>query len=289
MESRRCSIKRTARIGILMSIPFLLGFFIFYIIPFIISISYTFTTGRSAFAGLRNYMDVFASSAFRLAAWNTVRFIFIGVPLAMASSLCISLLLYRRFRGSRIFRTILLSPMIIPVASIAMFMQVFFADGGIVNSILTTVGIPVQQWLSSDWAFVLLVMLYIWKNIGYNMVLILAGLKAIPRELLEIAALEGANRQQTLFYVTLPMLRPTLFFVIVISIVNVFKSFREAFILGGEIPHKSIYMLQHFINNNFAGLNYSRLSVAAFIIFIALALLVLWLYRINQKLHYEMK
>ncbi|NLM61129.1 MAG: sugar ABC transporter permease [Clostridiales bacterium] len=272
-----------------MASPFLLGFFIFYIIPFIISISYTFTTGRFAYAGFKNYLDVFASSAFRLAAWNTIRFILIGVPLAMVSSLFISLLLYRRFYGSQIFRTILLSPMIVPVASIAMFIQVFFADGGIVNSFLTTVGIPVQQWLGSDWAFVLLIILFIWKNIGYNMVLILAGLKAIPGELIELAALEGANRRQTLLYVTLPMLRPTLFFVTVISIVNVFKSFREAFILGGEIPHKSIYMLQHFINNNFAGLNYSRLSVAAFLIFIVLALLVLCLYRVNSKLQYEMK
>ena len=287
-EREGCCIKRNSRVGLWFALPFLCGFFLFYIIPFAVSITYTFQTGRNEFAGLSNYRSVFASSAFQLAAINTGRFILVGVPLVVAVSLMLSLLLFRNFSGSALFRTIFLSPMVMPVASVAMLVQVFFSDKGVTNSILSLLGIPVQSWIQSDWAFVLLILLYIWKNAGYNLVLFLAGLKSISHEYFEIAMLEGATGWDTFRYVTLPMLRPSLFFVLVISVVNTFKSFREAYLLGGDIPHKSIYVLQHFINNNFSGLNYVRVSVAAFIVFVVLAALVFCLYKGNRRVSEEL-
>ena len=271
--------------GIAFASPFLVGFALFFIIPFLISIWYTFTfgTGGTAFVGLANYVSVLQSQAFQLAAWNTFRFIVIGVPLIMVVSILFSLLLQYAFAGSSFFRSLFLYPMVLPIASTVMIFQIVFAESGLLNSLLSACGVPIQNWLNSDYAFSVLVFLYVWKNCGYNMVLLLAGLNAIPQDLYESAALEGATGWRAFRYVTLPLIRPTLFFVFVISIINSFKSFREAFLLNGTMPHPSIYMLQHFMNNNFSNLNYQRLSVAALLTFLVIFFCVFLLFRRSKK------
>lgn len=128
----------------------------------------------------------------------------------------------------------------------------------------------VSSWLQSDYAFVVLLLLYVWKNCGYNIILISTGLSSIPQEYYENADAEGANGWQKFRRITLPLMFPNFFFVTVISIVNAFKVFREAYLLAGDTPHSSIYMLQHFMNNNFFNLNYQRLSVAALTVFLVI-------------------
>ena len=113
--------------------------------------------------------------------------------------------------------------------------------------------------------------------------LFLAGLSAIPREYREAAASDGASYWQTLRYITLPLMTPTFFFILIVSIINSFKSFREAYLLGGATPHESIYMLQHFMNNNFQNLSYQRLSVAALLVFLVIFALVLVLFRLKAR------
>lgn len=271
--------------GTLFFLPFFIGFVVFYIAPFIVSFgkSFTFGVGRTKFVGLSNYTDVLGSEAFQLASYNTARFIGIGVPLIMLLSTIFALMLQKKFYGSSLFRSIFLLPLVVPVASTVMVIQIIFADNGIINAALAASGISVSSWLHSDRAFAVLVLLYIWKNCGYNMVLVLSGLSAIPNDFYEAADSEGATSFQKFTKITLPIMMPTFFFVFVISIVNSFKSFREAFLIGGDRPHKSIYMLQHFMNNNFANLNYQRLSVAAFILFFVIFMLVFILFQFRRK------
>lgn len=271
--------------GVLFAVPFLIGFIFFFIAPFIISVFYTFTFGTSGggFVGAKNYIDVLGSAAFKLAAWNTFRFILIGVPLIMGLALVFSLLLHKKFGGSGFFRSVFLFPMVIPIASTVMVFQLLFADSGIINTVLALMGIPLVEWLQSDAAFGILIGLYIWKNCGYNMILLLAGLNSIPPEYYEVSGIEGATKRQAFFYITMPLMTPTFFFVFVISIVNSFKCFREAFLIGGSMPHTSIYMLQHFMNNNFQNLNYQRLSVAALIIFLVIFGFIFILFKLRKK------
>lgn len=272
--------------GILFASPFLIGFCVFFVAPFLVSIFYTFTygTGGTNFVGLKNYIDVLNSSAFKLASFNTFRFILIGVPLIMIFALFLSLMLQKKFSGSSFYRSVFLYPLVIPVASTVMVFQLIFDKVGILNTILEAMGLPITEWLNSDSAFYVLIFLYIWKNCGYNIVLLLAGLNSIPPDFYEVAQIEGATKFQALRKITIPIMAPNFFFVFVVSIINSFKSFREAFLLGGAMPKSnSIYMLQHFMNNNFQSLNYQRLSVAAFLTFLVIFIFIFILFMLRKK------
>lgn len=278
------SARRNARTGLVLAAPVFLGSGIFFLIPFLLMLRYsvTFGVGGTRFVGLRNYREVLESPAFQLAAMNTARFLVIGLPLIMALGLLLALLLRQRLPGASWLRRVLLLPMVLPVASIVMLVQILFADPGILNGLLKQWGESPRQWLSGPESFWVLIGLYIWKNCGYNVVLFLAGLNMIPEELYQTADLDGAGAWAKFRFITLPLLVPSLFFGFVFSVVNSFKVYREAFLLGGEYPAQSIYLLQHFLNNNFRNLNYQRLSVAAILLFSVIFLLVgllLWAQR----------
>jgi len=265
--------RKRKMIGLGLALPFLVGFVLFYLAPFFVSIYYTFTfgNGRNAFAGFRNYISVLSSQAFQLAAYNTARFILIGVPLIILISFSLSMLINARLKRNSVFKTVFLYPMIVPVAAVVMIFQIVFSESGLLDSLIPNVCI---DWLHSEYAFPVLILLYVWKNCGYNIILISTGLLSIPQDYYLTAELEGANRWHKFRRITLPLMMPNLFFVLVISIVNAFKIFREAYLLAGETPHSSIYMLQHFMNNNFSNLNYQRLSVGAVLIFMVIFMML---------------
>ena len=276
---------KNALTGAGFALPFLAGFTLLYLAPFAWSVGMTFTSGAGGlhFVGWKNYTDLFKSSAFQLAVRNTFRFIGIGVPLVMALSFLLALTLYRKFRGAAFFRSAFLLPLVIPVASVVIVVQAFFEKSGMVSQFLALFGVPGQNWIKSPYAFPILLGLYVWKNCGYNLVLFLAGLSAIPTDYADAATCDGASGGQVLWRITMPLMIPNFFFVFVISVINAFKSFREAYLLSGSRPHESIYMLQHFMNNNFQNLSYARLSTAALLIFTAIFLLVLLLFRVKRK------
>lgn len=282
LSRRQRAARRTAW---LLAFPVLAGLAVFFAVPFAITLWYsvTFGVGGASFVGLANYINVFGSAAFRLAAANTARFLCTGVPVIMALGFGIALLLQRKFAGSKLFRSVLLFPMVLPVASVVMVVDVFFSRYGIVNGWLEGLGVPLTDWMNSSRAFWVLIGLYVWKNCGYNVILMLAGLNMIPTEYYQAADIEGASGRQKFTRITLPLIWPSLFFVFVMSVVNSFKSYREAFLLGGKHPHDSIYLLQHFLNNNFENLNYQRLSVAAVMLFMVIFALVAVLYGLQSK------
>lgn len=271
--------------GFAFAFPSLAGFTVFFAIPFVISLYYCFTegVGGSSFVGLKNFRDLLHSDSFLLAAKNTLVFNIISVPLIMIISLFFAILLNRQIKGLAVFRSFFVLPMVIPAASIILVWNIMFNEYGVLNSILSNFGIPSIDWIRSDLSMWVLVILYIWKNCGYNVILLLAGLNNIPKEYYEAAHIDGAKPFDCLLRITIPFLTPTGFFVFMVSIVNSLKVFREAYLLAGSYPSLRIYMLQHFMNNNFLNLSYQRLTTAAFLMAVIVALLVLILYKIEAK------
>lgn len=258
---------------------------LFFVVPFGVCVYMSFAENLnySKFVGFKNYTDVLSSAAFRLAAWNTLKFNAVAVPLIMALSLAVAMLLYRKLKGYNFFRTLFVFPLVLPVASVVLFFQIIFSESGMINNILAFFNVAPADWINSSNSFVMLVALYLWKNSGYNIILFFSALNSIPKEYYEAADMDGASGLAQLTGITLPLILPYTFFIFVISIINSFKSFREAFILFGAHPDRSIYMIQHFMNNNFQNLNYLRLAVGAIMIFMVIFILVLVLFGLRKK------
>jgi multiple sugar transport system permease protein len=272
--------------GFAFALPSLSGFALFFAIPFVISLYYCFTegVGGTRFVGLKNFNDLLHSGSFLLAAKNTLIFNVISVPLIMALSLVFAILLNRQIKGLSFFRSSFILPMVIPAASVILVWNIMFSQYGVLNNLLNTFGITGDvDWIRSDWSMWILVLLYVWKNCGYNVILLLAGLNNIPKEYYEAAYIDGARSFDCFTRITIPFLIPTGFFVFMISIVNSFKVFREAYLLAGSYPSLKIYMLQHFMNNNFMNLSYQRLTTAAFLMAILVTLLVMVLYKVEGR------
>jgi len=261
-------------------LPFILpgfaGFSVFFIIPFIISLCYAFLDRPvgGSFVGFDNFISLFANKAYRLGLSNTLRFIAFSVPLNMGLSLCVAMMINRLRRHKEWFSLIFLIPLVIPSGSMAFFWKVVFAWDGALNGWLAHFHISRINWLDSNLAFFVMVFIFIWKNLGYNMVLFMAGLGAIPREYSEAAILDGAGAWFVFRRITLPNLAPTLILTLLMSIINSFKVFREIYLITGSYPHESIYTLQHFMNNMFASLNYPRLTTATTLLVALLAVFI---------------
>jgi multiple sugar transport system permease protein len=272
--------------ALLFLLPSLIGFMIFYIIPFGGGIYYSFldnpVSGR--FSGLSNYSDLLHNEIFTKAALNTFIFTLISVPLNMLLALLIALLLNRKLPGRTIFRTIFVTPLVVPVASVVFVWQSTFDINGFINGFLTGLGYAPVDWMNTEYARIVLVIVYLWKNIGYSIILILAGLQSIPEEYYESASIDGCSEIRKFFTITLVFLTPTIFFTFIMSIINSFKVFREIYLLAGDYPHDSIYMLQHYMNNMFKALDYQKLTSAAVIMSIFIILLVLILFRVERKI-----
>jgi multiple sugar transport system permease protein len=153
--------------------------------------------------------------------------------------------------------------MAIPAASVALLWQLLFHVNGVIGGLLTSLGLQSIDWMRTDWSLFCLILCYVWKNAGYNMVLFLAGLGGISPALYEAAAVDGAGRFRQFTAITWPCLRSTLFTVTVLSLLNTFKAYREAWLVAGNYPQGSIYLLQHTLNNWFGALEIEKLCAAA--------------------------
>ena len=261
--------------------PSFLGIMVFFLIPFIDTVRRSFYDARGVnFIGFDGYASVMENSAFRLAASNTARFVAVCIPLLLLVSLMIALVLRSVRPHGRILKTSYLLPMAVPVASIVLLWQVLFHYRGLMNTALGMFGIEPIDFMESSAAFWVLVFTYLWKNSGYNMVLWLAGLDGIRETLYEAARMDGANAWQCFRFVTLPGLLPTAGLVAILSLLNSFKVFREAYLVSGAYPHDSMYMLQHLFNNWFLNLDISRLCAAAVMLCGVLLLIILLLQRL---------
>lgn len=262
-------------------IPSLVGFLIFFLVPFIGSLYYAFTANGTF--SLYNFTYTLQNEAFQLALKNTLFFLAICVPLNIILPLVVAIAVKSIGEKGSLFRLAYISPLVVPVASVAIFWSILFAPGGTVNHILGTFGISQTDFLHSGWAVFVVALIFLWKNLGYMMVLYLAGLSEIPLSYYESASMDGAGAFQKFREITVPCLRPTIFFVLVLSVVNCFKVFREMFLITGAYPDESVYMLQHYMNNMFRSTDYARLTSAAFIITALIVAFLLIMFRLNRK------
>lgn len=265
--------------------PSFLGMLIFFVAPFCVVIYYSFIAGAldHSFVGLKNYIAVWNNGAFQIAVKNTAVFSGLSVPLAVVLALALALMLECRIPFKSQFRTFFLSPMMVPVASIILVWQVLFHSNGVVNEFLSVFGVKAIDWLKSDYCMVVIVLLFLWKNLGYNMILFMAALNNIPKELLEVAEVEGASKAYQFFHIKLRYLSPTVLFVTILSIINSFKVFREIYLLSGDYPYEGLYMLQHFMNNMYnKNLDYQRLSASAIMLAVVIIALIALLFAIEN-------
>ncbi len=283
----RILIKRQAKQlpAILFLIPSLCGFLLFFLVPFIAGIGYALTdhpvNGR--FIGLGNIIGLFGNGAFLLALKNTALFMIPSVFLNTILPLVIALPLVRTAFFARTARTLFVSPIAVPAATVILFWQIFFENNGVMNHLLAGIGTGPLDFLNGKWGIAVASAIYLWKNIGYNMILYTAGLGGIPAEYYESADIDGAGLFRKFAHVTLPGLVPTIFFVFTISIVNCFKIFREIYLIFGRHPNENVYMLQNFMNNMFLELNYPKLTSAAYIIAMLITLVLLVMYEFERR------
>lgn len=257
-------------------LPSLAGIGIFLLLPFGETLRRSFTNPLGTrFLGLGNYTALFSNGAFQLAVVNTTRFVLVCIPLLLGISLIFALLIRRILPAGRALQTACLIPMAIPVASISLLWKALFTQNGILNGLLEQSGLPEIPFLDSQAAFWVLVGTYLWRNIGYDMILWLAGLDAIPASMYEAAEVDGANSRQIFWHITVPNLPSTLGLITILSVLNTFKVYREAYLVAGNYPDDSIYLLQHLFNNWFSSLDLGRLSAAAVVVALVLMLVIL--------------
>jgi multiple sugar transport system permease protein len=269
--------------GLYFILPGLLGVLIFYIIPFFLSLYYTFTKGISdiQFVGLSNFRELFNNPAFLLAAKNTLKFIIIGVPIVTMLSLSLSIMMSEKLY--RFPRWAMLSPMIVPVASALMGWQVVLGNNGIVNEILVFFNNQSVSFFGEDNAMKTLILIYIIKNTGYMLIIFTGAITSLEKEYKEAFLLDSNSNLIYAAKIVVPLIAPIIFFVVILSIINSFSMFREVYALYGNTPPNTAYLLQNFMNNNFYKLNYQRLSTAAFIVVVGISLLIIGFLKFQDK------
>ena len=276
--------KRKSLISWLFLLPSLLGVTLFFVAPFFVVIYYSVIDNpiQGNFVGFENFINVWNNAAFKQAGINTLKFSLLAVPLAVLLSLFLAAVMESRIPGKSYFRTFFLSPLMVPTASVVLIWQVLFNYNGIINNVLKFFGSDKIDFLKSDKAQIVIVVLFLWKNLGYNMILFMAALASIPKELMEVAALENASKFQVFWYVKVRFMSSTILFVAIMSLINSFKVFREIYLMTGDYPYSSLYMMQHFMNNTFASLDYQKLSSAAIIMFVVVSALVYVMYQVEN-------
>lgn len=238
--------------------PLVLGCFIFYGIPFGMVLFYSVKSSPGSmgrFVGLLNYREVLGNELFKLACWNTFRFFLVGLPLNLLISYIIALLLKKQVEKYELLKSVLMLPYVMPVVGTALLIQQLFGT---------------YSGLEESGGFCVILLLYLWKSVGYSVILLLSGLMTIPKEQYAVAELEGATMWQKFCLVTMPQMWNPVFFTVLFAMINGFKCFREIFLIGGKHPSKNLYMMQHFMNNSFENLNYGKLSVASVLMFVAI-------------------
>ncbi|MCH5296714.1 MAG: sugar ABC transporter permease [Ruminococcus sp.] len=282
-SKRFITIKRSCA-GYLFILPSLIGIGFFLAFPLIDVLRRSFVSNTTwEFSGLENYKRVLTNSAFKLAITNTAWFTLICIPMLMVISLVIATAMHNLKNDEEGLKNIFLFPMVIPVSSVVLVWNIVFDRQGLLNSALSIIGIGNVDWMNSDYAFVILIISYIWKNLGYDIILWLAGLSGIPDSIYEAAYVDGASKVKCFIYITLPNLKYTVFMVSVISLINSFKVFREAYLVSGEYPDTSIYMMQNLFNNWLSDMAIDKIAAGAVIFGVLIFTVIIVLYCIFAR------
>ena len=271
-KKRRASVKshKEARAFLMFLAPSLAGVAVFVLMPFLDVFGRSFrTVVTGQFVWFDNYKTIFTNQAFVLAVKNTFRFTIVCIPLLVVIGLMIAMPV-SRLKSMGTIKSLYLFPLAMPTATIVIVWKMMFYKQGFLNLFLTRIGEWTGLWgetytdyLGTEAAFWVLVASYIWKNTGYTVVLWLAGILGIPGELLEAARVDGASERQCFYRIILPNLKGSLYTIVILSFLNSFKIYREAYLVAGAYPQQDMYLLQHLFNNWFVNLDFDKMAAAA--------------------------
>ena len=214
--------------------------------------------------GLKNYISIWQNQMFVLGLKNTMELSLICAPLVWLLSFAIASQLNRLRPRGAFFRNSVLLPYLMPSSAMLLIWLVAFDYGGVFNRAVVALGGQRVVWLEGAQLRLPVVLLFVWKNLGFAVIIFLAALQAIPEPLYEYARLEGAGFWRQTFGITLPMIVPTAFLVIILEWINAFKIFKEVYFIGGAYPDEAVYTLQNYMNNMYGKLNYQNVTTAAY-------------------------
>jgi multiple sugar transport system permease protein len=287
---------RQTRLGLLFISPWAIGFAVFYLYPFFATLYYSFTrftgVGNPAFTGFANYSALFHDAIFRTALFNTFYYTIIEVPLSTATALGLALLLNMNVRGQAAYRTLFYIPSIVPVvASSLIFVWIFQPSFGIVNSLLSGLHIQGPAWFFSiAWSKPTFILLGLW-GLGQPMVIYLAALQGVPKEMYEVAALEGAGPWQRLRKITIPMISPVILFNVVLSLVLSIQYFTQAQVIEappGSPGNSTMFFVIYYYQQAFEDLHLGYASAMAFMLFILVLIITVLLLKSSSRwVYYE--
>jgi multiple sugar transport system permease protein len=287
---------RRLRLGLLFVSPWVIGYCLFYLYPFLATFYYSFTRfsgiGNPVFTGLSNYSGLLHDGIFRTAVFNTFYYTIIEVPFSTAAALGLALLLNMNVRGQAVYRTLFYIPSIVPVvASSLIFVWIFQPSFGIVNDLLSDVHIPGPDWFFSiGWSKPTFILLGLW-GLGQPMVIYLAALQGVPKEMYEVAALEGAGPWQRLRRITIPMISPVILFNVILSLVLSIQYFTQAAVIEsppGSPGTSTMFYVSYYYQQAFQYLHLGYASAMAFLLFIAVLIITVLLLRTSKRwVYYE--
>ncbi len=275
--------------------PQLIGLMIFAVIPLLMSFVISFHTWdgiapQMEFVGLSNYIHQLGDSDFTKSLTNTVVYSLMFIPIDMILALALALAV-QKIKGKTLYRLFYFMPVVTGSVSVGVIWTwIFNGDFGLINSALAAIGITGPKWLT-DPKMVLfsIVIVSVWWNVGYNMVLLLAGLQNVPEVYYEAAQIDGANKWNTFCHITIPMLSPTLFFVLITTIISSFQVFDQAFVMTKGGPVKASYTLvYHIYQNAFVDFKMGRACAASMMLFIMILIITLiQMYGSKRWVNYE--
>ena len=272
-------------------VPNFAGFLVFTFIPIICSLILSVMEWDSAnpmvFVGLDNFKRLLSDETFKISLWNTIYYSVFTVPFTMAAALGLALILNQKLKGVNIFRTIFFFPHVASLVAVAVVWNLLFHPTlGPINNILRALGVdPPAGWTSSvDWAMPVIIIVSIWKSMGYYMILYLSGLQAIPRDLYEAAKVDGANKFQCFKNITLPMLTPTTFFVSIMLTIACFKVFDLVSVMTNGGPGRATNVLvYHIYNTAFINYEFGYASAISMVLFLIVLAITIFQFRAEKK------
>lgn len=285
MEKRR---KKENFFGILFAMPVMLGFVIFVFIPLVVSLGMSLTDynvmgAETHFVGLDNFKHLFDGTDiyFKKSLGVTAYYVLLSVPLQIICAFALAMILNAPVKGRSIFRTIFYLPTIVPaVASSIVWMMLFDPDTGILNSILKALGLPTSQWIYGDTSVIpSLALMSLW-TIGGTVVIFLAGLQNVPKELYEAVEVDGGGWLAKLRAVTLPMVSPTIFFNLIMSFIGSFQVFNQAYIMtSGGPDNNSLFYVFYMYREAFQYGNIGVASALGWILFLIILVLTMLVFK----------
>lgn len=257
-------------------LPGLMGLLVFYVVPLLGGVYYSLSDGSrlNRYVGFVNFEAVWENAMFQLGLKNTWEFAAICTPLSWVLALIIALLLSGLKKGGTFIKNSLFLPYLMPSSAILIIWLTAFDYGGVFNRIIVGLGGERIYWLEGVTLRFPVILLYLWKNVGFCSIIFTAAIQTVPKPYYEFAKLEGASAFKMHLHVTLPTIAPTAYLVFIFSFMGAFKIFKEVYFIGGSYPDRAIYTLQNYMNNMYSKLNYQYVTAAAYIF--ALMVIVLF-------------